>query len=69
MLDRAGAVPDLGADGFALVDDLFHLLFDRAEVFGRKRLFAVKVVVPAVFDHRADGDLARRARFPARRGP
>ena len=57
MFDRAGAVPNLGPDGIAFVNDLFHLLFDRAEVFWGEGLFAVKVVVPAILDHRADGDL------------
>ena len=57
VLDCDITFPNLGADLIALVDDLFHLLFDGAEVFGCEWLFAVKVVVPAVFDNRADSDL------------
>ena len=38
-------------------DDLAHPLFDRREVFRRERLVAEEVVVEAVLDHRADGDL------------
>ena len=57
MLDRAGAVPDLSADGVTLVDDFLHLLFDQAKVFGGEGFLAVKVIVPAVLDDGADGDL------------
>ena len=38
-------------------DDLAHALFDRREVFGRERLVTEEVVIEAVLDHRADGDL------------
>ena len=57
MRDCTGAVPDFGAHGLAFVDDLFHLFLNCGEVFGHKGLVAVKVVIPAVLDHRADGDL------------
>ncbi len=63
MGNRFRALPNLGADRFALVDDLFHLLFNDREVLGCERLLAVEVVVPAVFDHRADGDLHVRPDF------
>ena len=54
--DGIGTRPDLGPDFVAGVDDVFHLLFNRAEVFGCEGLFAVKVIVPAVVDNGADGD-------------
>ena len=57
MSEGAVAFPDLGADGIAGVDDLFHLLFDGAEIFGSEGLFAVEIVIPAVLDDGADGDL------------
>ena len=56
-------VPYFGAHGVAFVDDFFHLLFDGGEVIWRKRFFAIKVIVPAVFDDRADGDLCIRPKF------
>ena len=57
MLDRAVALPHLGGDGIAAVDDFLHLLFDLAQIFGGEGLGAVEIVIPAVVDHRADGDL------------
>jgi hypothetical protein len=56
-LHRAVALPDLGGDGIAAVDDLAHLGLDLAEVFGGEGLRAVEIVIPAVFDDGADGDL------------
>jgi hypothetical protein len=56
-LHRAVALPDLGGDGIAAVDDLAHLGLDLAEVLGGEGLGAVEIVIPAVFDHGADGDL------------
>ena len=41
-------------------DDLAHALFDRREILGRERLVAEEVVVEAVLDHRANGDLRSR---------
>jgi len=41
-------------------DDLAHPLLDCREVLGRERLVAEEVVVEAVLDHRADGDLCSR---------
>ena len=49
--------PHLGAYRVALVDDLLHLLFDQAEIFGGERLCAVEIIIPAILDHRSDGDL------------
>ena len=57
MGDRAVAVPDLGADGFAGVDDLLHLGLDRAQVVGSEGFGPVEIVEPAVVADRADGDL------------
>ncbi len=54
MLNGAWAVPNFGAYGITKIDDLFHLFLDEAEVLWGKRLFAIKVIVPAVIDHRAN---------------
>ena len=40
-----------------LLGDLGHALFDRREIFRRERPLVREVVVEAVLDHRADGDL------------
>ena len=57
---RVIARPDLFREGFVARDDLAHLLLDRLEILGRERLVAEEVVVEAVLDHRADGDLGAR---------
>ena len=54
---RLFARPDFLREGFVARDDLAHLFFDDRQVFQRERLVAGEVVVEAVFDHRADGDL------------
>ena len=54
------AVPDLLGEGFVARDDLAHLLLDRGKIFRRERLVAEEVVIEAVLDHRADGDLRAR---------
>ena len=54
------AVPDFLGEGFVARDDLAHLLLDRGKIFRRERLVAEEVVVEAVLDHRADGDLRAR---------
>ena len=54
------ARPDLFRERFVARDDLAHLLFDRGEIFRRERLVAEEVVIEAVLDHRADGDLRAR---------
>ena len=51
------AAPFLAHDRLVGGDDLAHFLFDRREILGRERLGAEKVVIEAVLDHRADGDL------------
>ena len=56
VLDGAITFPDLGADRVFRADDLAHLLFDLFEVFGGEGLFAVEVVIEAVFDDRPDGN-------------
>ena len=57
MRNRAGTVPDFGPHRLTPIDDLFHLFFNGRKVVGHKCLFAVKIIIPAVFDHRADCDL------------
>ena len=54
------AVPHFLGEGLVARDDLAHPLFDRRKVFRRERLVAEEVVVKAVLDHRADGDLRAR---------
>ena len=54
------AVPHFLGEGFVARDDLAHLLFDRRKIFRRERLVAEEVVIEAVLDHRADGDLRAR---------
>ena len=54
------AVPDFLGEGFVARDDLAHLLFDRGKILRRERLVAEEVVIKAVLDHRADGDLCAR---------
>ena len=54
------ARPYLLGEGFVARDDLAHLLLDRVEVLRRERLVAEEVVIEAVLDHRADGDLRAR---------
>ncbi len=54
------ARPHFLGEGFVTRDDLAHLLLDRVEVLGGERLVAEEVVVEAVLDHRADGDLGAR---------
>ena len=44
----------------ALLDDLLHPLFDALEILLRQRARQFKVVVEAVLDRRADGDLGFR---------
>ena len=54
------ARPDFLGEGFVARDDLLHLLFDDGQIFQRERLVAEEVVIEAVLDHRADGDLRAR---------
>ena len=54
------ARPDLLRERLVARDDLAHLLLDRGEIFRRERLVAEEVVIEAVLDHRADGDLRAR---------
>ena len=54
------ARPHLLGEGFVARDDLAHLLLDGVEVLRRERLVAEEVVIEAVLDHRADGDLRAR---------
>ena len=54
---RAVALPHLLGEGRVALDDLAHLRLDRGEILRRERLVAEEVVVEAVLDDRADGDL------------
>src|SRR5262245_61981097 len=54
------ARPDFLGEGFVARDDLAHLLLDDRQVIERERLVAEEVVIEAVLDHRADGDLGSR---------
>ena len=57
MLDRLLARPHLAADRLVAVDDLAHPLLDTRQILRAERLVAGEVVVEAVLDGRADGDL------------
>ena len=63
MLDRAITVPNFGFDRIPRGDDVAHFLFDLAKIFGGKGFFAIEIVIPAVVDDRADGDLDIRPDF------
>ncbi len=54
---RGVAIDDLAGEGPVARDDLRHLRLDPREIVGRERLLAREVVIEAVVDHRADGDL------------
>ncbi len=54
---RLVARPRFLGERFVARDDLAHLLFDGREILRRERLVAEEVVIEAVVDHRADGDL------------
>ena len=68
MLHRARAIPNFGADCIALIDDFLHLFLNYAQVFWGESLFAIKVIIPAVFDHRTDRHLHIRPNFLNRTG-
>ena len=53
LLARHGAL----RERLVASNNLAHPLFDRWEVFRRERLVAEEVVIEAVLDHRANGDL------------
>jgi hypothetical protein len=55
--DRLVARHFLALHWQVLLHDLGHLHFDGGEVFRRERALVGEVVVKAVLDHRADGDL------------
>jgi len=63
--ERLGLVarPQLLGKGLVSLDDLLHLLFNDRQVFRREGLFAVKIIVEAVFDDRPDGDRGTRPQF------
>ncbi len=51
------ALPHLARDRDVALRELAHALLDRREVLGREGALVAEVVVEAVLDHRADGDL------------
>ena len=57
---RLGPVPFLTDDGLVALDDVMHASLDFFKVLGRKGLFAGEIVVEAVLDGGADGDLGFR---------
>ena len=57
QLLRRLAVHHLAGEGRVAGDDLAHLGFDLGQIVGREGLVAREVVIEAVLDHRADGDL------------
>ena len=63
--DALGLVarPHFLGERSAAGDDLGHLLFDRREIVLGEGRVALEVVIKAVLDHRADGDLRRRPKF------
>ena len=57
------AIPHFTADILVAFDDLVHALFDRLEIFRGEGLLAVKVVIEAIFNGRADGHLGAGKQF------
>ena len=55
--DRVATRPHLALDGLGAVDDLGHAFFDFFEIVERERLVPGKIVIEAVVDRGADGDL------------
>jgi hypothetical protein len=51
------ALPDAPLDRQVAVDDFAHPLLDLREILGGERLFPREIVVEAVLDRRAEGDL------------
>ena len=62
------AVPHFTHDLFVAVDDLLHARFDGRQVIEAERRIAREVVIEAVFDGRADGDLGSGEQFLHRLG-
>ncbi len=63
MLDRLVARHHAPVHRQILRRDLRHALLDRGEVLGRERPLVGEIVVEAVLDHRADGDLGVGEQF------
>ena len=57
QLQRLGAGQLETLHAVVLLDDLLHFLLDGGQEFGREGLVHVEVIVEAVFDGRADGQL------------
>src|SRR5690606_28278845 len=56
-LDRIVTQPLLTGDHFVLLGQFSHFLFNGFQVLGRESTLVGKVVVKAIVDHRANGDL------------
>ncbi len=67
-LDRIVAVPDFTADRDVLFRQFGHALFDGRQIFRGERTLVGEIVVEAVFDDRADGDLRFREQLLDRVG-
>ncbi len=57
---RVVALPDFAHDRLIFLRELGHFLFDRRQIFRRKRTLVGEVVIKAVLDHGADRDLRFR---------
>ncbi len=55
--------PDFPGERLVARNDLRHLPLNDRQVFGREGLIAGKIVIEAVLDHRADGDLGAGPEF------
>ncbi len=62
------AAPDLLGERLICGDDLAHLRLDLLQIAGSETLLAVEVVIEAVVDDRADGDLRAGEQFLYRVG-
>jgi hypothetical protein len=67
-LDGLCAAQHLALQGQVALDDLVHALLDGLQVIGSEGLVSGEVVVEAVLDGRADGDLGARVQLLHRLG-
>ena len=56
MRNGIRTTPDFCPYGIAQINDIFHLFFNETKIFGCKRVFAIKIIIPAVFNDRPDCD-------------
>ena len=67
-VERLIARPDFLHNRPVARNYLAHLLLDDRQVFDRERRLAIEIVIEAVLDHRADGDLRARKKLLHRLG-